>query len=150
MSHYIEYHVNPMSSSKLNVLFHNSIISGKIWKLPSQIGVFLYQMIILSTNISMLSWKLIMLSHVSVVSRYYLLNVYIKSHFLLFDVQLWQPWLTIWNLLFLCRLTDLLQRLKWYVIPTHYYWSFPFSSVNSPAFILTFSCVCQIYASGTI
>ena len=33
---------NTMLSSKLNVLSHNSITSGRIWKIPSQTGVWVF------------------------------------------------------------------------------------------------------------
>ena len=33
------YYVNPMLSLKFNILSHNSIPSGQIWKIPSQTGV---------------------------------------------------------------------------------------------------------------
>ena len=33
------YYVNPMLSLKFNILSHNSVPSGQIWKIPSQTGV---------------------------------------------------------------------------------------------------------------
>ena len=49
---------NPMLSSKLNVLSHNSIQSGQIWKIPSQAEVVFFKTIIMCTNNPMLASKL--------------------------------------------------------------------------------------------
>ena len=57
-----------MLSSKLNVLSHNSIISGQICKNPLQTGEVFFEMIILSTNSPMCSSKLNVLSQSSVPS----------------------------------------------------------------------------------
>ena len=57
---------NPMLSSKLNILLHNSIPSIQIWKIPSQTCIAFFKMIILSTNNPMLSSKLNVLSHNSI------------------------------------------------------------------------------------
>ena len=42
-----------------------------------------------------------------------------------------------------------LSKMKLICVPTHYYWSFPFSAVNS-AFFLTFSHVYQIYVAEVL
>ena len=58
---------NPMLSSKLNGLSHNSVPNYHIWKFPSQIGFF-FKTIVFSTNNPILSSKLNILSHNSIPS----------------------------------------------------------------------------------
>ena len=62
-----EYHQS-MLSSKLNIRTQNSVLSGQMWKIPSQTGDCFYETIILSTNNPMLSSKLNVLSHNSIPS----------------------------------------------------------------------------------
>ena len=41
-------------------------------------------------------------------------------------------------------------NIKLIYVPAHYYWLIPFSAVNSVFFLLTFSCVCQIYVADVL
>ena len=54
----------------------------------------------------------------------------------------------IWNLLFYVDL-ETSSKIKLICVPTQYYWSIPFSAVNS-IFLKTFSCVCQIYVAEVL
>ena len=55
--------------------------------------------------------------------------------------------MTIWNLLFYVDL-DTSSKIKLIFVPTHNYWSIPFSAVNSVFF--HFSHVCQIYVAEVL
>ena len=55
--------------------------------------------------------------------------------------------MTIWNLLFYVDLQTS-SKIKLICIPIHYYWSIPFSAVNSIFF--TFSFVCKIYVAEVL
>ena len=120
-----------MLSSKLNILSHNSIPNDQIWKIPSQTGItfwdncFEYQQPYVIFKIENF------IPHFY-LSQYYLFFVYI-SHIFYFSSAI------------LIALNDNLElyvdletssKIKLICIPTHYYWSVPFSAVNSIFFLL--------------
>ena len=56
--------------------------------------------------------------------------------------------MTIWNLLFYVDLKDFL-KMKLIHVTTHYYWSIPFSAVNSVFFFKFLTWIPHICSSGT-
>ena len=74
------YYVNPMLSSKFNILSHNSFPSGQIWKISSQAGLFFpdghfeYQQ-------PYVIFKFEHFTPYFCLSQYYLLHVYITHNF---------------------------------------------------------------------
>ena len=75
---------NPMLSSKLNVLSHNSIPSCQIWKIPSQAGVVgLQKLFWVSTILCYLqNWTFLFISIVFALSLH-------KPHFFTFQMLFW-------------------------------------------------------------
>ena len=64
-----------------------------------------------------------------------------------YQVDFWYPWITILNLLFYVDF-EISSKMKLICVHTHYYWSIPFSAVNS--IFETFSHGYQIYISEVL
>ena len=69
------------------------------------------------------------------------------SYIFTFQVQFWYPWMTILNSLFYVDL-ETSSKMKLICIPTHYYWSIPFSAVNSILYNF-FTCMPDICSWST-
>ena len=108
------YYVNPMLSLKFNILSHNSVPSGQIWKILSQTGIYLYQMNIVSIINCMLSFKIEHFVPYFCCSQYYLLYVCL-SHIFYFLSAILIALIDNLELTVLCRPRDLFQTLNWYV-----------------------------------
>ena len=92
---------NPMLSSKLNVLSHNSIPSCQIWKIPSQAGVVgLQKLFWVSTILCYLqNWTFLFISIVFALSLH-------KPHFFYFSNAILIALNENLELTLLCRLRD--------------------------------------------
>ena len=133
-----------MLSSKLNVLSHNTIIIGQIWKNSfTNRGCFFSR------------WSFLVPTTFCYLQNWMLHPIFLFI-LILFALCLHKPY----SLLFKCNFDSLewqlgancyhvdletSSRIKLICVPTHIYWSIPFSAVNSHYFY--FSCVCQIYVA---
>ena len=102
-----------MSSSKLNVLSHNSVLSCQIWKIPSQTRViFLRQLFSVPTILCYLqNWTLhLIFLFISILFALRLHKLYFLLFNCKFDSLKWQ--FGTYSFMYTWRL---LQRLNWYV-----------------------------------
>ena len=139
---------NPMLSSKFNFLSHNSFPSGQIWNSSfMNRGHFFFKMIVWVTPtlcyLQNLTFCPILL-FISILFALCLHEPYILPFKCNFDSLEWQ----FGNYCFYVGL-ETCSKIKLMCVPTHYYWSIPFSAVNS-IFKKTFSCVCQIHVAEVL
>ena len=128
---------NPMLSSEMNILSHYSVISGQIWKIPSQTGVFvLRQLFWVPTTLCYLqNW---MFHPICLfISILFALCQHKPYFFLLFKCNFDS---LEWQFGTYCFNVDIktFSKIKLICVPTDYYWLIPCSAVNS-IFFLTFN-----------
>ena len=139
------YYVNPLLSSKFNILSHNTIPNGQIWKNSFTNRGCLFADDHFEYNNSVLSWKL---------NTFCPIFLFIS---ILFALCLHKPYILLlkcnfgsieWQFGTYCFYVDLetSSKINLICVPTQYYWSIPFSRVNS-IFCNFCSCVCRIYVS---
>ena len=125
------YYVNPMLSLEFNILSHNSVPSGQIWKFFHKQGSICIR------------WTLWVSSTVCYLQNWAFCPIFLLFS-ILFAVCLLKPYF----LLFECNFDSLDRQfgtycfyvnletfsdIKLICVPNHCYWSIPFSAVTSPA-----------------
>ena len=98
------YYVNPMLSLKFNILSHNSVPSGQIWKIPSQTGV-IFSRWSFWVQQPCVVFKIEHFVPYFCLSQYYLLYVYI-SHIFCYSSAIMTALNGNLELTALCRLRD--------------------------------------------